>query len=367
MASHDAAASFAIGMARHVPRCIRHQGYATKNYFDLWLRMLAPSFELLSQYRKGGITFRQFAARHRSEMSRPEPRQVIDVVTMLSRHLSISIGLSCRARTTRGRSGAGLRALFHDEDAGPRARALSLPHDHHGARRHARRGEQRRARCDVSLHAAAGEEAARMNERSPTVFVVDDDAAVRKAVARLPHSVRIEAAVFASPVEFLAAYDPDIPGCLLLDLEMPDLNGLELQQALTERGGALPIIFLSAHGDVPLSVQAMKAGASDFLTKPVRDQVLRAALRAAFEKDRVARLVRAELTGIEARLATLTPREHEVLERVIAGQLNKQIAGDLGTGEHSIKVHRARVMEKMKVESLAELVRLVERARAPRR
>ena len=206
-----------------------------------------------------------------------------------------------------------------------------------------------------------------MNERSPTVFVVDDDAAVRKAVARLPHSVRIEAAVFASPVKFLAAYDPDIPGCLLLDLEMPDLNGLELQQALTERGGALPIIFLSAHGDVPLSVQAMKAGASDFLTKPVRDQVLRAALRAAFEKDRVARLVRAELTGIEARLATLTPREHEVLERVIAGQLNKQIAGDLGTGEHSIKVHRARVMEKMKVESLAELVRLVERARAPRR
>jgi FixJ family two-component response regulator len=202
-----------------------------------------------------------------------------------------------------------------------------------------------------------------MNERSPTVFVVDDDAAVRKAVARLPHSVRIEAAVFASPVEFLAAYDPDIPGCLLLDLEMPDLNGLELQQALTERGGALPIIFLSAHGDVPLSVQAMKAGASDFLTKPVRDQVL----RAAFEKDRVARLVRAELTGIEARLATLTPREHEVLERVIAGQLNKQIAGDLGTGEHTIKVHRARVMEKMKVESLAELVRLVERARAPRR
>ena len=206
-----------------------------------------------------------------------------------------------------------------------------------------------------------------MNERSPTVFVVDDDAAVRKAVARLPHSVRIEAAVFASPVEFLAAYDPDIPGCLLLDLEMPDLNGLELQQALTERGGALPIIFLSAHGDVPLSVQAMKAGASDFLTKPVRDQVLRAALRAAFEKDRVARLVRAELTGIEARLATLMPHEHELLERVIAGQLNKQIAGDLGTGEHTIKVHRARVMEKMKVESLAELVRLVERARAPRR
>lgn len=204
-----------------------------------------------------------------------------------------------------------------------------------------------------------------MNERSPTVFVVDDDAAVRKAVARLPHSVRIEAAVFASPVEFLAAYDPDIPGCLLLDLEMPDLNGLELQQALTERGGALPIIFLSAHGDVPLSVQAVKAGASDFLTKPVRDQVLRAAVRAAFEKDRVARLVRAELTGIEARLATLTPREHEVLERVIAGQLNKQIAGDLGIHERTVKVHRKSIMTKLSVRSVAALAQLSQEAGLP--
>ena len=154
-----------------------------------------------------------------------------------------------------------------------------------------------------------------MNERPPTVFVVDDDAAVRKAVARLLHSVRIEVAVFASPVEFLSAYDPDAPGCLLLDLEMPGLNGLELQQELAGRGGALPIIFLSAYGDVPISVQAMKAGAVDFLTKPVRDEVLRAAVRAAFEKDRLARLARAELASIDARLATLTSREHEVLER----------------------------------------------------
>ena len=206
-----------------------------------------------------------------------------------------------------------------------------------------------------------------MNERPPTVFVVDDDAAVRKAVARLLHSVRIEVAVFASPVEFLAAYDPDAPGCLLLDLEMPGLNGLELQQELAGRGGALPIIFLSAYGDVPISVRAMKAGAVDFLTKPVRDEVLRAAVRAAFEKDRLARLARAELASIDARLATLTSREYEVLKGVIAGQLNKQIAGDLGTVEHTIKVHRARVMEKMKVQSVAELVRLVERARTPRR
>jgi FixJ family two-component response regulator len=208
-----------------------------------------------------------------------------------------------------------------------------------------------------------------MNERSPTVFVVDDDAAVRKADARLLHSMRIVAPCLPRRSSSSPRTIRTYLAALLLDLEMPDLNGLELQQALTERGGALPIIFLSAHRDVPLSVQAMamKAGASDFLTKPVRDEVLRVAVRAAFEKDRVARLVRAELTGIEARLATLTPREHEVLERVIAGQLNKQIAGDLCTGEHTIKVHRARVMEKMKVESLAELVRLVERARAPRR
>lgn len=206
-----------------------------------------------------------------------------------------------------------------------------------------------------------------MNDRTPTVFVVDDDASVRKAVARLLRSVRIQVAVFVSPVEFLAAYDPTAPGCLLLDLEMPDLNGLELQQKLAGCGGNLPIIFLSAHGDVPISVQAMKNGAADFLTKPVRDEVLCAAVRAAFEKDRVARIAQAELADIDARLATLTPREYEVLAHVVTGQLNKQIAGDLGIVEHTIKVHRGRVMEKMKVQSVAELVLLVERARAPRR
>lgn len=206
-----------------------------------------------------------------------------------------------------------------------------------------------------------------MSDRAPTVFVVDDDAAVRKAVARLLHSVRIETTGFASAADFLAAYDPDAPGCVLLDLQMPGINGLQLQQALAERGGTLPIIFLSAHGDVPISVQAMKNGAVDFLTKPVRDDVLRATVRAAFERDRAARLVRAELAEIHARLGTLTSRESEVLAHVVAGQLNKQIAGDLGTGEHTIKVHRARVMEKMKVRSVAELVRLVERARALQR
>lgn len=206
-----------------------------------------------------------------------------------------------------------------------------------------------------------------MSGRTPTVFLVDDDAAVRKAVSRLLLAKGIEVAVFASPAEYLAAHDPDAPGCLLLDLELPGINGLELQQILASRGGTLPIIFLSAHGDVPISVQAMKNGAVDFLTKPVLHDVLGAAVAAAFEKDRADRLARTQDAEIDSRLASLTPREREVLDHVVRGQLNKQIAGDLGTGEHTVKVHRARMMEKMKVQSLAELVRLVERVHSPRR
>jgi FixJ family two-component response regulator len=202
-----------------------------------------------------------------------------------------------------------------------------------------------------------------MNEPTPVVFVVDDEACIRKAVSRLLHSAEIAVAVFASPAEFLAAHDPQSPGCLLLDIEMPDLNGLELQQALGGRAAPLPIIFLSGRADIPISVQAMKEGATDFLTKPVQSRVLLAAVRAAFAKDRTARLVRTELGDIASRLATLTPREREVLEQVVAGHLNKQIAGALGTVEQTIKVHRARVMEKMKVHSVAELVRLVVRVR----
>ena len=203
-----------------------------------------------------------------------------------------------------------------------------------------------------------------MNERTPTVFVVDDDSAVRKAVARLLRSAGIEVVVFGSPVEFLAAHDPQALGCLLLDVEMPELNGLDLQRALSGRGATLPIIFLSGHADIPISVRAMKAGATDFLTKPVRDEELLASVRAAIEKDRTDRAVRADAEDIAARLRMLTPREHEVLEHVIAGKLNKQIASDLGTVEQTIKAHRARMMEKMNVNSVAELVRLVERARA---
>jgi FixJ family two-component response regulator len=198
---------------------------------------------------------------------------------------------------------------------------------------------------------------------SPTVFVVDDYAPVRRAVSRLLRAAGFAVIAFASPQEFLPQYDPRTPGCLVLDLDMPAVNGLELQRILATKGSALPIIFLSGHGDVPKSVQAMKWGASDFLTKPVNDKELLAAIRAAIEKDCALRRRQTDLSEIRARLATLTPREREVLEHVVTGKLNKQIAGDLGTVEQTVKVHRARVMEKLKVQSVAELVRLTERCR----
>jgi len=196
---------------------------------------------------------------------------------------------------------------------------------------------------------------------SPTVFVVDDYAPVRSAVSRLLRAAGFAVAAFASPEEFLAQYDPHTPGCLVLDLDMPAVNGLELQRILARKGSVLPIIFLTGHGDVPKSVQAMKRGAIDFLTKPVNDENLLAAVRAAIEKDRALRREQTELSEIRARLATLTPREREVLEHVVTGKLNKQIAADLGTVQQTVKVHRARVMQKMRVQSVAELVRLTER------
>jgi RNA polymerase sigma factor (sigma-70 family) len=195
-----------------------------------------------------------------------------------------------------------------------------------------------------------------------TVFVVDDDAAVLKSLSRLLRSAGLVAATFTSPREFLDRHDPSAPGCLVLDVAMPGLNGLELQQALIASDHELPIVFLTGHGDIPMSVQAMKRGAVDFLTKPVNDHDLLQAVRVAIEKDRLQRQARAEVAEVQQCLAALTPREREVLEHVITGQLNKQIAADLGTAEKTIKVQRARVMEKMKVQSVAELVHLAARA-----
>jgi RNA polymerase sigma factor (sigma-70 family) len=201
-----------------------------------------------------------------------------------------------------------------------------------------------------------------MNSLAPTVFLVDDDASVLKALARLLRSAGLSAATFTSAQEFLDHHDQNAPGCLVLDVAMPRMNGLGLQLALAIQGSQLPVIFLTGNGDIPMSVRAIKQGAVDFLTKPVNDSDLIAAIHDAIEKDKVARQARAKLTGLQQLLAKLTPREREVLSHVISGKLNRQIAADLGTVEKTIKVHRANLMAKLKVQSLAELVKLSERA-----
>jgi FixJ family two-component response regulator len=201
-----------------------------------------------------------------------------------------------------------------------------------------------------------------MSHQATTLFVVDDEDAIRRALTRLLRAVGFDVRCFSSAQAFLEQHDPDAPGCVLLDVAMPDLNGLELQQTLAAQGCERQIIFLTGHGSIPLSVQAMKAGAVDFLTKPIDDHQLLAAIRTAMEKDAAGRRARAERDSIVQRLATLTHREREVFEHVVAGQLNKRIAADLGTVEKTIKVHRGRVMAKMGVDSLADLVRVAERA-----
>lgn len=194
-----------------------------------------------------------------------------------------------------------------------------------------------------------------------TVFVIDDDNGVRKALARLLLGGGFNVQTFSSPETFLEKHDPAVPGCVVLDLVMPGMTGLELQEALRLSGSGRFVIFLTGRGDVPSSVRAMKAGAVDFLTKPVARGDLMRAVNVAIESDRRSRLANDELFAIEQRLATLTRREREVLQFVAAGHLNKQTAADLGVCEKTIKVHRARVMEKMGVRSLAELVRVVQR------
>ena len=194
----------------------------------------------------------------------------------------------------------------------------------------------------------------------PTVFLVDDEASVLKALSRLLRSAGLNVKIFGSPQEFLQDQDPHAPGCLVLDVAMPGLNGLDLQRALAAKGTELPIIFLTGRGNIPMSVEAMKQGAVDFLTKPTNDEDLLAAIRAGIRKDRANRHAEAERSSIQQQLATLTPREREVLRHIIAGRPNKQVAADLGIVEKTVKVHRARILKKMKVQSLAELVRMAE-------
>ncbi|MGD0960633.1 MAG: response regulator [Methylomonas sp.] len=201
-----------------------------------------------------------------------------------------------------------------------------------------------------------------MTARAPTINLVDDDQAVLKALGRLLRSAGYRVKTFSCPEAFLSGYDPAAAGCLLLDLSMPGMNGVELQRLLNDAGAPPPIIFLTGQADIPAAVRAIKDGAVEFLTKPVADETLFAAIREALDKDAKDRLTHAELTLIKRRIASLTPRELEVLKHVAANKLNKQIAADLGTVEKTIKVHRARVMKKMQAKSLVELVRLAERA-----
>ncbi len=200
-----------------------------------------------------------------------------------------------------------------------------------------------------------------MKEAPPTVFLVDDDASVLKSLARLLRSAGMNPATYSSPREFLDRRDPHAAGCIVLDVAMPGLDGLQLQEELDRTGPHMPIIFLTGHGDVPMSVRAMKRGAIDFLTKPVNDEELLKAVRSAVEADRDRRESEAEIGDIRRRLAALTPREREVLCHVVAGKMNKQIAADLGAAEKTIKVHRGRVMQKMQVRSVAELVHLADK------
>ena len=195
----------------------------------------------------------------------------------------------------------------------------------------------------------------------PTVFVVDDEAGVRSSLTRLFRSVGWATRDFASPEEFLASYDPDAEGCLILDFAMPGIDGVELQRRLIEMDCHLPIVFLTGHAGVPDSVSALKHGALDFLTKPVEPKVLLDAVRLAFVTDETDRHERAEVEELRRRADSLTPREREVFEHVVTGQLNKQIARDLGAAEKTIRIHRGRVMKKMQADSVATLVRMAER------
>jgi len=200
-----------------------------------------------------------------------------------------------------------------------------------------------------------------MREPDPIVYVIDDDALIRDGIQSLVRSIGLRAETFGSARDFMVAKRPDAPACLILDVRMPGQSGLDLQRQLSEADIHIPIIFITGHGDIPMSVRAMKEGAFEFLTKPVRGQDLLDAVQKAVDLDRGLRKERAEVAEIRRRFDLLTPREREVLALVVAGLLNKQIADELGMSELTVKTHRAHVMEKTKAESLAHLVRMAEK------
>ena len=199
-----------------------------------------------------------------------------------------------------------------------------------------------------------------ITEDAPIVFIVDDDASVRRSIQDLLSSVALRSEPFATPQEFLDTKRADCPSCLVLDVRLPGMSGLDCQRRLAEAGVTIPIIFITGHGDVPVTVRAMKSGAVEFLTKPVRPQELLDAVQQALDRDRKLRAQRRETAEVRKRYETLTARELEVMELVASGLLNKQIAAKLGTGEHTVKIHRSHVMEKMKADSLPALIRMAD-------
>ena len=207
-----------------------------------------------------------------------------------------------------------------------------------------------------------------MKESASMVYVVDDDSSVRRAIKRILESVGLQVELFGSAQEFEPdKIRPNVPSCLVVDIRLPGISGLDFQQELAKANVHIPIIFVTAHGDVPMTVRAMKAGAVTFLTKPFRDQDLLDAIQLGLERDRARRQREAEIAVLQERFESLTQREREVITLVVAGKLNKQIAAEIGTAENTVKVHRSRAMEKMQAQSLADLVRMVERLQIPLR